>query len=161
MQFFKDCKTIEEVKHLYKKLAMQHHPDRGGDTATMQAINKVYAFACAKLAKGAGLSDEEVNQEMHMSEEYRHVVESIIYLPDITIELVGLWLWVTGNTYPIRKELKEAGLLFAPKKKAWYYRNEMYKTRSGKKTLDQIRHKYGSEMIRNQSHTQRTLTNSK
>ena len=39
MKYFKDCKTIEEVKSLYKKLAMENHPDKGGDTATMQAIN--------------------------------------------------------------------------------------------------------------------------
>lgn len=28
-----------EVKRRYRELAMQHHPDRGGDTATLQAIN--------------------------------------------------------------------------------------------------------------------------
>ena len=31
--------TLDELKSQYRKLAMLHHPDRGGDTATMQAIN--------------------------------------------------------------------------------------------------------------------------
>ena len=29
MRFFKDCKTIEEVKARYKTLAKAHHPDCG------------------------------------------------------------------------------------------------------------------------------------
>ena len=53
----------------------------------------------------------------------------------------------TGITYAVRKELKAAGLFFAPKKVAWYYRAEEYKTQGGKKTLDEIREKYGSETI--------------
>jgi len=32
----------DEIKKAYKKLAMQHHPDRGGDQATFQQINEAY-----------------------------------------------------------------------------------------------------------------------
>ena len=32
----------EELKRAYKKLAMQHHPDRGGDQTTFQEINEAY-----------------------------------------------------------------------------------------------------------------------
>lgn len=32
----------EELKKAYKKLAMQHHPDRGGDQTTFQKINEAY-----------------------------------------------------------------------------------------------------------------------
>ena len=32
----------EELKKAYKKLAMQHHPDRGGDQKTFQEINEAY-----------------------------------------------------------------------------------------------------------------------
>jgi len=147
MQYFKDCTTIEEVKATYKTLAKQHHPDCGGDTATMQAINTEYAFACAKILKGENLSAEDTDEQIRLSEEYRKVIEQIINLPGIIIEVVGHWIWVTGSTYPLRAQLKAAGLFFAPKKVAWYYRAEEYKTKGGKKTLDEIREKYGSEKI--------------
>jgi hypothetical protein len=147
MRYFNHCSTIEEVKATYKQLAKQHHPDCGGDTATMQAINTEYAFACAKILKGENLSSEETDEQIRLSEEYRKVIEQIINLPGITIEIVGHWIWVTGSTYPVKKQLKEAGLFFAPKKTAWYYRAEEYKTKGGKKTLDEIRDKYGSETI--------------
>lgn len=147
MRFFNDCTTIEAVKAQYKKLVKEHHPDCGGDTATMQAINTEYAFACAKILNGENLTAEEVNEEIRLSEEYRKVIEQIVNLPGIIIEVVGNWIWVTGNTFPVKKELKGAGLFFASKKVAWYYRAEEYKTKGGKKTLDEIRDKYGSETI--------------
>ena len=33
---------IDEIKRAYHKLAMKHHPDRGGDVSTMQSINEAY-----------------------------------------------------------------------------------------------------------------------
>ena len=41
-QFFKQCRTLDEAKREFKRLALLHHPDRGGDTATMQEINRQY-----------------------------------------------------------------------------------------------------------------------
>nr|DAG39638.1 MAG TPA: Large polyvalent protein associated domain 29 [Bacteriophage sp.] len=37
--FFAACQTLDELKAEFRRLAMLHHPDRGGDTATMQAVN--------------------------------------------------------------------------------------------------------------------------
>jgi hypothetical protein len=148
MKWFNDCLTIEDVKATYKKLAKQYHPDLGGDTATMQEINREYSFATAKAIKGAELSEEEAENEILSSEAYRSAIEQIIHLEGITIELVGYWIWVTGQTYPNRVTLKEAGFLFAPKKQAWYFRTAEYKVgKSSGKSLDEIRHKYGSEVL--------------
>ena len=147
MKYFKECKTIDEVKRVYKKLAKQYHPDLGGDTVTMQAINNEYAFACARLAKGAGLSDEEADEQIKFSERYREAIEKIIHLPGIIIEIVGHWIWVTGNTRPVKDNLKDAQFFFASKKCAWYFRTEEYKTRGSGKSLEEIRRKYGSEKV--------------
>lgn len=147
MRYFNECTTIDEVKARYKQLAKQYHPDCGGDTATMQAINVEYSVACAKVLKGGNLSDEDTEEQVRFSEEYRAVIEKISPLTGILIELVGNWIWVTGNTYPFRKQLKEAGLFYASKKVAWYYRSEEFKTTGSKKSLDEIKAKYGSETV--------------
>jgi hypothetical protein len=147
MKYFTNCKTIDDVKALYKKLAKENHPDLGGETVIMQAINNEYAFACARLAKGAGLSDEEADEQIRFSERYREAIEKIIHLPGIVIEIVGHWIWVTGNTRPIKESLKAAQFFFASKKCAWYFRTEEYKTRGSGKSLEEIRRKYGSEKV--------------
>ena len=154
MIYFKECQTIEEVKARYKTLAKIFHPDvAGGDTKLMQALNAEYAFACANILKGENLSNEDTESNIRLSEEYRAVIEKLIAIAGITIELVGQWIWVTGNTYPVKKQLKDIGLFYASKKVAWYYRAEEFKTTGSRKSLDEIRAKYGSEKVNPKHHS--------
>lgn len=52
MKYFNHCNTLDELKKEFRRLCMIHHPDRGGDTATMAAINAEYEslFPVLKLA---------------------------------------------------------------------------------------------------------------
>jgi len=49
MKYFKNVRTVEELKKVYKKLARENHPDMGGDTAIMQAINNEFEMLLATL----------------------------------------------------------------------------------------------------------------
>lgn len=42
MKYFKNINSLEDLKKQFKKLAFQHHPDRGGDVEVMKAINNEY-----------------------------------------------------------------------------------------------------------------------
>ena len=42
MNYFNDVTTIEELKKLFKKLAVKNYPDMGGSVEVMQEINKQY-----------------------------------------------------------------------------------------------------------------------
>jgi hypothetical protein len=149
MNYFNECTSLEEVKAKYKELAKQHHPDCGGDTAIMQEINAEYEQACILVLRENNVSEDDYAREMKVSDEYRQVIEKIVNLPNIVIEVIGQWIWVTGLTYPVKDQLKEAGLFFASKKAAWYFRSEEYKGRGSDKSLDDIRDKYGSERVDN------------
>lgn len=52
MKYFTGCTTLEALKKEYRRLAMANHPDRGGDEATMKAINAEYdaVFPAFRLA---------------------------------------------------------------------------------------------------------------
>lgn len=156
MTYFNSCKTLNEVKSTYKNLAKQFHPDITGydTTAIMQAINSEYSFAIAKIAKGGNLSTEEVENEILNAEAYKNAINVVTNLPGITVELCGGWLWIGGNTYPVRNSLKEAGFYFASAKKMWYFRSPEYAVKStSKKSMEEIRTKYGSQIINNKYST--------
>jgi hypothetical protein len=161
MKYFTSCTTISDVKTLYKDLAKKHHPDCGGDTAIMQEINTEYAFASAKVLKGENLSEEEIENELMNIEAYRVAINAIIYLEGIQIEILGTWLWVSGDTKPhcsIKSGgsgiLPDAGFVFGWEKKAWYFRTEEFKTKNRKKmSLEEIRNKYGSTVVNSKSAT--------
>ena len=149
MTYFQTCTTINDVKALYRNLSKVHHPDMGGCTATMQAINNEYSFACAKLIAGGTLTPDEQEAEIINAEQYKSAINAIVDLPGITVELCGGWLWVSGNTYPVKDVLKTAGFFFASNKKMWYFRSPEYATNNRQKhSMEDIRSKYGSQAIR-------------
>src|SRR4051812_48001484 len=108
MRYFSSCTTLNEVKSLYKKLALENHPDRGGNEEVMKEINNEYEFIVAKLAKGENLTAEEINSAIEESETYREAINAVINLPGIVLEVVGSWIWATGNTYASKDTLKSA-----------------------------------------------------
>jgi DnaJ-domain-containing protein 1 len=40
----RDSATEWQIKSAYRRLAAEHHPDRGGDVTTMQQINQAYSL---------------------------------------------------------------------------------------------------------------------
>ena len=146
MVFFENCKTVEEAKKLYKKLAFENHPDRGGSNDIMQQINSEYSFFVAKYAKG---TTEQINEEFNLAQKFVDIINKLAGLEGIVVELIGDWLWISGNTYIYKEQLKKFGCFFAPKKKLWYYRDEKDKSHCGKpQSMFDIRLKYGSREIK-------------
>lgn len=44
LKHFKGCKSLDEVKIKYRVLSKRHHPDKGGNPATMQEINAEHDY---------------------------------------------------------------------------------------------------------------------
>lgn len=146
-RYFDHLRTLSEVKAEYKRLVKINHPDVGGDTATMQAINAQYAEAVKRIAcNGEGRDRENAAKEVPL--EFVAALSKIVALDGIEIDLVGAWLWVTGETYKHRAALKAAGYKWACKKLAWYWHPEWAAVERGsKKSLDEIKDKYGSSRL--------------
>lgn len=142
--YFNNINNLQDLKNLYRKLAMQYHPDHGGDVEKMKVINNEFEYLFDKLPK---TKQEEVSEQT--ASEYMQIIKDIIFIPGIKIELCGTWLWVTGDTKPVKDLLSAAGFKFAGKKIAWYWHgNKKYRKKSKRKlSLEEIRDLYGSEQI--------------
>ena len=119
MKYFTNCKTIEEAKKLYRRLAMENHPDRGGDLDTMKAINAEYDefFNTFKAQHNAAAKTTGARPINETPEEFRQVIDKIINIPGIIIELCGSWIWISGETRAFKDQIKAAGCFWANKKK--------------------------------------------
>ena len=57
------CTTVEELKRVYKKLALKHHPDKGGDPEKFNAIREEYE----KRLEHLNHTDAEEVLDLHVS----------------------------------------------------------------------------------------------
>lgn len=125
------------------------HPDRGGDEDIMKAVNSEYE----RIIKEQLFAFTSENEKKHFDEDYEmlypELIRQLLNLRDITIEIVGNWVWVSGATKQHKETLKALKLRWAPKKLMWYFRPEKYKKRYRSKPLsmDAIRASYGSTIV--------------
>ena len=154
MKYFAACTTLETLKKEYRRLCTIHHPDKGGDTATMAAINNEYdeAFRRLRSQQHTTQAAAEAPQAEEVPEEFRAVISRLVILAGINIEICGSWIWVTGATYPNREALKAAGCRYSKNKVAWYWHPAGESSRNRKQmSLDEIRRLHGSEKVKTQS----------
>ena len=141
--------TLEELKSMYRKLAMLHHPDRGGDTETMKAVNAEYDELFPKLKNVHKNKDGETytarQESAETADQFKTLIDELMRMDDIVIEIIGCFIWITGETKPYKDQLKALKFQWHSKKVAWYLKPEDYRKRSHKDyDLDTIRAMYGT-----------------
>ena len=138
MNYFIDCKTIDEAKKLYKELAKKYHPDReGGDNAIMQKINLEFEKVSKDFFKNTA-----DNSNIDLTE-FNEIIEKIIYMENIKIEIIGRWIYVF-NCFHQKNELKNLGFWFSSKHKAWIYNKEEKNIfRRTKLTTNEVKNRWG------------------
>lgn len=155
----KEISNINELRTAYKKLLVKFHPDNNLDidtTKEIQEINAEYEILFKKLKDFFESSSQYKNAtdrekqfyDYEKDQSIRDIINKLSHIPNIIIEIIGCWVWVSGNTYPYRKELKELGLRFCNKKVAWsIHFDDYYKRHRGTATMEHIRNKYGSQVV--------------
>lgn len=134
----------EAIKAAYRSAASRYHPDHGGSTEMMQAVNAAYA----RLADFEGcIAPADENTDGY-GEALNDAINAIIGLPGLAIEVCGLWVWVGGDTRTHKDTLKASGYRWASKKHMWYFRPEGW-TSSARGTWDieTIRENHGSRSV--------------
>lgn len=139
---------LDALKKEYYKLAKIYHPDAGGTNAQMQQLNDEYEKLLNKLLSGSSLSEDQKNNEKQLDEALRKVIDELIILEGINIEIVGKWIWVSGNTYPVKETFKKAGMFPIKKNNIFYWVYKGTESRGrGNLSMEEIKRKYGVEKI--------------
>lgn len=120
-------------------MACKLHPDIGGSEEEFKALNSVYT----DLIEHKIYFSNDIKIDIALEK----IISLILHFENITIELVGSWIWVSGDTKEIKDKLKELGFKWASKKKMWYY-GEMKGRNPKQKSMDDIKAKYGCETLK-------------
>ena len=147
MKYFENPKTLEELKKQYRALAQIHHPDSGGDADTMKAINNEYDTLFPKLKNVHQNKDGETytKESTETADQFKDLITELMRMDNITIEVIGCFVWVSGETKPHKEKLKELRFKWHSIKKCWYLAPEDYRRRSRKDySMDEIRNMYGT-----------------
>jgi len=166
MAYFKNVNTLEELRKQYKELLKQYHPDNAnGSTEATQEINAEYDRLFKVLkdkheSKQTSTTDNKTdfnNMKYNFEEDenLREVLQKVIHFSNITIDIVGVFIWIDGNTYPYKNELKEIGFKWSGQRKKWYFHNGEYKKRGNRKlSYTDIQNLYGSTEVQTEQRKQ-------
>ena len=103
-----NIKTLEELKKAYHRLCLKLHPDVGGSDEEMKILNAEY----------------------ETPQEFQWLIAELLKLDGIEIEIIGCFVWITGDTKPHKEELKALSFRWSSNKSAWYFHRDGYKKRS-------------------------------
>lgn len=155
-QKFAQCATVEEIKKLYRKLALKHHPDRGGSTEYMKAINAAYHEALEN-ANGQRSTNGKRTYTYKYDREIEQAIMDMIHtviaagLPNyVKLLLIGRWLWITGTRRGdgTRDTLKECATdipwRWHRKRQAWYWKPYAGGSYRSRQSLAGLAEKYGA-----------------
>ncbi len=136
---FRGIEGINEAKKIYKQLAKKLHPDVGGSDELFKMLNSIYTNI---LENGIYFSNE-----FKFDLEIEKIISQILHYENILIEVVGSWVWLSGDTKEIKDKLKGLGFKWASKKKMWFY-GEMKGRNPNEKSMEEIKGKYGCETVK-------------
>lgn len=152
MKYFTNCRTIEDVKKVFRDLAKKNHPDAGGNAETfkeiMQEYNKVFEMYKNIHTNAAGETYESEKQTTETPEQFAEIISKVIFMDGVKIEIIGSWVWLSGNTMIFKDQIKAAGFWWSKSKKAWYYTGEKeHQKRRGHYSMSGLRNKWGSTEV--------------
>lgn len=148
--FFNGCTSLQELKMVYRQLAKKYHPDLGGDTETMKEINRQYELAFERMKYGSIHDENGTYTRQEKSSDFIVIIDILSRIENITVELCGEWLWISGKgTYAAKEILKKSGCMWSSKKKMWYWKplESMPFINTKNVPMEKIRNKYGSRII--------------
>lgn len=118
----------------------------------MQELNAEYNELFDKVKNSFVNADGKLytKENSENINDFKNIINKIITFKDCKIEVIGTWIWATGNTKFYKEILKSLKFNWINNKKAWAYHTGRYfkKTRD-KYTLDDLRNSFITVTVEN------------
>lgn len=158
VRFFKGIATLQELRNKYKELLKQYHPDNGGDAEIAKAVNAEYDYVRTHtemlnrpdVGDGKSYKVKWDADTSKVDADLRATLMKIIGLAGIDIDILGNWIWVSGDTREHKDALKAAGLFYSGNRKMWYWRADGNKRKASKKSYRTLYAIYNGQTVDNE-----------
>jgi hypothetical protein len=135
-EHLKEAKTVEELKKLYRRLAMKNHPDLGGDVTRMQEINAEYEWRLKMMGMYGNTGNRQRNStdyyEPPPSRDFEAECKDAFETVSLFAMTANPWFQVHrnpetgevvafGRTFPHKEYLKAMGFWWDNDRKLWHY----------------------------------------
>ena len=139
--------TEKAITSARRKLALKFHPDRnplGGEL--MKAVNSAFDTLMKHINIINDVKSSEESDFYDFGEKLESVLNELLHMEGVIFEVMGNWIWISGDTKKHKDAIKALGCKWASKKKQWFYRPEEYKSRANRSemSIEEIREKYGT-----------------
>ena len=145
--------TLEDLKKQYRELALIHHPDCGGTTEAMQTVNSEYEnlFERYKNIHTNAKGETYTKETEETANDFMDVIQKLVTMKDVVIEIIGCFIWLSGNTKYYKEQIKGLGFKWHSTKSMWYKSPAWYrKYNSNNYSIDEIRFMFGSKTVENE-----------
>lgn len=150
MIHFKPTDDINNLREQYRELAKKFHPDLNPDIDEniMKEVNNEYEQLLSNIKTASG-NNYSINWETAWQDKFIETLKLFASINNVVVEMIGNWIWISGETKPIKESIKNIGFKFSAKKLAWYWKNYNYFKLTNKKfELPELREIYGSNEIK-------------
>lgn len=159
---FTQYKSVSQVKQVFKQYAFKLHPDKGGNHDAFVELQQQYQAKLKSLngqtSRGFDNKDHTYYYNESVETEIMEKIDQLIKLKmtGVMIELVGTWIWLSGNTNQYKEKLKELKLRWHRQRVKWYFHTKnTHKRRMSKLSFDDIRLAYGSKTFESEKESKK------
>lgn len=109
--------TEKDIKAAYRKAALKYHPDRNPLGAElMKAVNAAFDVLMANIDKINQFQSTDEHARYNYGDDLEKVLNVLSGLSGLVFEVIGNWVWISGETITHKETLKEIGCKWRQRK---------------------------------------------
>ena len=114
---FVNAETIGDLRKAYLEATLKYNTPKILEKVNAMYIDKFDAVKSMRRSTKGKVYEKPTEEICSF---FLNAVNTLKGIEGIEFAMDGDWLWVTGDTKPVKDTLKSAGCFYSAKRKAWY-----------------------------------------